>query len=79
MELISRRCIEELEGGKIQNLEAYMDNTTKEYANMVEKIRKVVGVDTLKFNSINDVCDAIGLPREQLCLHCFDGASYGHK
>ncbi|MBQ3989681.1 MAG: amidophosphoribosyltransferase, partial [Bacteroidales bacterium] len=78
MELIARRCIEELEGGHIRNLEAYKDETTPQYAKMVEMIRQRVGVDTLKFNSLQTVCDAVGLPREQLCLHCFDGASYGY-
>lgn len=76
MELIARRCIEELEGGEIRNLEAYRDNTTKEYATMVEKIRQHVGVDTLKFNDLQTVCDAIGLPKHQVCTHCFDGSSY---
>ena len=76
MELIARRCIEELEGGEIRNLEAYRDSSSKEYATMVEKIRQHVGVDTLKFNSLQTVCDAIGLPKEQVCTHCFDGSSY---
>ena len=43
----------------------------------METIRKTVGVDTLKFNSLATVCDAIGLPKERLCTHCFDGSSYG--
>ena len=76
MELIARRCIEELEGGEIRNLEAYRDSSSKEYATMVEKIRQHVGVDTLKFNSLQTVCDAIGLPKDQVCTHCFDGSSY---
>ncbi len=76
MELIARRCIEELEGGEIRNLEAYRDSTSKEYAAMVEKIRQHVGVDTLKFNSLETVCNAIGLPKAQICTHCFDGSSY---
>lgn len=76
MELIARRCIEELEGGEIRNLEAYRDSTSKEYAAMVEKIRQHVGVDTLKFNSLPDVCNAIGLPKSQVCTHCFDGSSF---
>ena len=76
-ELIARRCIEELEGGSICNLEAYCDHTTKEYANMVELIRKHVGVDTLKFNNLDTVCNAIGLPKEKVCTHCFDGSSWG--
>lgn len=76
MELIARRCIEELEGGQIRNLEAYRDSTSKEYAAMVEKIRQHVGVDTLKFNSLEAVVDAIGLPKNEVCTHCFDGSSY---
>lgn len=76
MELITRRCIEQLEGGEIRNLEAYKDETSKEYANMVEMIRQRVGVDTLKFNSLQTIVDAIGLPKEKICTHCFDGSSY---
>ena len=76
MELIARRCIEELEGGQIRNLEAYRDSTSKEYATMVEKIRQHVGVDTLKFNSLQNVVDAIGMPKCDVCTHCFDGSSY---
>lgn len=76
-ELIARRVIEELEGGQIRNLEKYCDHTTKEYAEMVEKIRQHVGVDTLKFNSLDTVCNAIGLPKERVCTHCFDGSSWG--
>ena len=76
-ELITRRVIEELEGGQVKNLEAYRDETTPQYARMVETIRKTIGVDTLKFNSLDTVCNAIGLPKEKICTHCFDGSSYG--
>lgn len=76
-ELITRRVIEELEGGQIRNLQAYQDETTREYATMVETIRKTIGVDTLKFNSLGTLCDAIGLPKCDVCTHCFDGSSYG--
>lgn len=79
MELISRRCIEELEGDSTKNLELYCDHTTKQYANLVEKIRQKVGVDTLKFNTLDDVVKSIGLDKCRLCTHCFDGSSYGHK
>ena len=79
MELISRRCIEELEGESTKNLELYCDSSTKQYVNLVEKIRQKVGVDTLKFNTLEDVVNSIGMPKCQLCTHCFDGSSYGHK
>ncbi len=76
-ELITRRVIAELEGGEVRNIEAYRDESSKEYARMVETIRSTVGVDTLKFNTLDTVCKAIGLPKCDLCTHCFDGSSYG--
>lgn len=77
MELITRRVIEELEGDSTKNLHLYCDDSTKEYANMVELIRKHLGVDTLKFNKLETIANAIGLPKERICTHCFDGSSYG--
>ena len=77
MELITRRCIEELEGVSDRNLELYADSSTTQYARLVECIRKHIGVDTLKFNTIENICEAIGQPKCQYCTHCFDGSSYG--
>ena len=78
MELITRRVVGELEGGdNSKNLQRYMDHTSPEYARMVEVIRKHLGVDTLKFNTIDTVTQAIGLPKERICTHCFDGSSFG--
>lgn len=77
MELITRRVIKELEGDSTKNLHLYMDETTKQYANLVEAIRKHLGVDTLKFNTIGTIAKAIGLPKERICTHCFDGSSFG--
>ena len=77
MELITRRVIKELEGDDSKNLHLFLDSTTKEYANMVEIIRKHLGVDTLKFSTLDMITDAIGLPKDRLCTHCFDGSSYG--
>ena len=76
-ELITRRIITKLEGGQVRNLEAYHDDTTPQYARMVEAIRQEVGVDTLKFNTLADLCAAIGLPKDRVCTHCFDSSSYG--
>jgi amidophosphoribosyltransferase len=78
MELITRRCVEKLEGDDNKNIEKYCDPTTPEYANLIEMLRKHVGVDSLKFNTLESVVKAIGLPKCDLCTHCFDGSSYGH-
>ena len=76
MELITRRIIEKLEGDPNKNLDKYIDSNTPEYAQMVEEIRKQFGLTTLKFNKVEDLVDAIGLPKCKLCTHCFDGSSH---
>ena len=78
LELVTRRFVEEFEGSCDKNIERYCDASTKEYANMVERMRKQLGVDTLKFNTLEGVVNAIGLPKCDLCTHCFDGSSYGY-
>ena len=75
MELITRRIIRELEGGSEKNVEKYTDATTPEYQRMTSEIARQLDLDSLKFNTIDTLVKSIGLPREDLCLHCFDGSS----
>ena len=79
MELITRRCIKEMEGDDNANIDKYCDPSTPEYARLIEMLRQHVGVDSLKFNTLDSVVSAIGLPKCELCTHCFDGSSYGHE
>lgn len=37
----------------------------------LEEIRRFIGADTLKYQELENVSRAIGLPEEQLCLDCF--------
>ena len=39
----------------------------------VEDIRKEIGADSLAYNSLEGLIEAIGLPRERLCLGCLTG------
>ncbi len=76
LELITRRVIADLEGDPDAKLDTYADERTPEYAAMVEQIRQRLGLTSLRFNTINDIVEAIGLPKEKICTHCFDGSSY---
>jgi len=76
MELISRRIIKELEGDPNKNLEKYATSDSPEYNRLVEEIRKRFGLDSLKFNKIETLVEAIGLPKCKICTHCFDGSSH---
>lgn len=75
MELISRRLIEKYEGDANKNLEAYAKTGSPEYNRLVKGIAEHLGMDTLKFNTLETLVEAIGLPKEQICTHCFDGSS----
>jgi len=43
---------------------------------MVEKIRRRLKLTSLKYQRLEDLVDAIGLPKEKVCTHCWDGTSY---
>ena len=75
LELITRRIISELEGDSDKNVDKYTDSTSPEYSRMVAEIARQLDLDSLKFNTIEDLVKSIGLPREDLCLHYFDGSS----
>ena len=40
---------------------------------MVKWIQKELGVTTLRYQKIDDMVKAIGLPKEKLCLYCWTG------
>ncbi|MBO5799062.1 MAG: amidophosphoribosyltransferase [Paludibacteraceae bacterium] len=76
LDLITRRIIKEFEGDHNKNLEKYKTTDSPEYNRLVEKIRSTFDLSSLKFSTIEDLVEAIGLPKDQICTHCFDGSSY---
>lgn len=76
MELISRRIIAEFEGSIDKNVHLYSVTGSREYNRLVEAIRDRLGVTTLRFSTLENVVKAIGLPKEGICTHCFDGSSH---
>jgi len=72
-ELAARRAIRSIEGKDIEDVSEYLNPESEKYARMVEWIRKELGATTLKYQTIDDMIQAIGLPREKLCLHCWLG------
>jgi len=41
---------------------------------MVNEIARRLGLTTLKFSTIEAIVESIGLPKDQICTHCFDGS-----
>lgn len=75
LELITRRIVKELEGDENKNLDKYATTGSLEYEKMVSIIAERFGLSSLKFNTLETLVEAIGLPKSQLCTHCFDGSS----
>ncbi len=75
MELITRAVIKELEGDDVseEKLRRYADPDTEEYERMVEGIRQKLNFTSLRFNRLDDMLDAVGLPPENLCTYCWNG------
>jgi len=72
-ELVARRAIWALEGNKTDDIREYLDDTSEKYLQMVDWIAQEIGVTTLRYQRIDDMVEAIGLPRDKLCLHCWLG------
>ncbi len=79
MELITRRTIAELEGEEAalneERVRAYTITDSPEYKRMVDLIAEKFGLHSLRFTKLETLIRAIGLPRSQVCTHCFDGSS----
>lgn len=73
-ELATRKAIIQLEGSET-NFEEYLDPTSEKYKAMIEKIAENLGIDSLMYQNMDDLVEAIGLPKEKLCTHCWDGSS----
>ena len=74
MELISRRTIQALEGDEGQNhLEEYADGSTPRGKCMLEAICKEMGFDSLGYQSLEGLLEAIGLDRDKVCTYCWTG------
>ena len=75
MDLITRRVIRSEEGENVSSevLEEYSNPDSEKYKRMVDEIRKQLGFTTLSFNRLDDMVEAIGIGKENLCTYCFDG------
>lgn len=74
--LAGRKAVFELEGTDNVPLGEYARAGSEKNRAMVECIRKRLGLTSLQFQTMDDLVTAIGLPKEQLCTHCWDGTSW---
>jgi len=72
-ELAARKAIKAIEGKDIKDVGAYLEEDSLKYKKMLEWITKDIGATSLKYQKLNDMVQAIGLPQDKLCLYCWTG------
>ena len=74
MDLLARRVIQELEGDEGQNhVEEYADSTTERGQCLLKSICEKFGFDSLGYQSLDGVLEAIGIDRDKVCTYCWNG------
>jgi len=76
LDLVGRKIIHKLNGGKDVDLTEYAVAGSDKNLAMVEGIRDRLKLTSLKYQRLDDLIASIGLPKKKLCTHCWDGSSY---
>ena len=74
MELLSRKTIQALEGDEGQeHLAEYADASTERGQCMLKAICQEMGFDSLGYQSLDGLLEAIGIDRDKICTYCWTG------
>lgn len=74
MDLIARRVVQRLEGDEgQQHLAEYADARTERGQCLLRTICEEMGFDSLSYQSLDGMLEAIGIDREKVCTYCWTG------
>ena len=74
MDLLARRTIQELEGDEgHQHLDEYSDSHTERGQCLRKAISEKLGFDSLEYQSLDGLLEAIGIDPENICTYCWNG------
>ncbi len=73
LDLAGRWAIKDLIGRDLENPVEYINPESDNYKAMVNVIREKLHLTTLKYQKLENLVKAIGLPKEKLCTYCWDG------
>jgi amidophosphoribosyltransferase len=76
LDLAGRKAIYDLFGTEAVDLKDYASSGSGGHDAMVDHICKRLKLTSLRYQTLDDLVTAIGLPKEKLCTHCWDGTSY---
>ena len=74
MELLSRKIVQRLEGDEGQKyLKEYADAHTQRGQCLLKTICEDMGFDSLAYQSLDGILEAIGIDRSKICTYCWTG------
>ncbi|MBO7251716.1 MAG: amidophosphoribosyltransferase [Oscillospiraceae bacterium] len=74
MELLTRKTIQNLEGNVgQQHLKEYADSTTERGQCLLKSICEEMGFDSLGYQTLDGLLEAIGIDRDKVCTYCWTG------
>ncbi|MBQ7599121.1 MAG: amidophosphoribosyltransferase [Clostridia bacterium] len=74
MELIARRAIVEIEGEEgLKHVDEYSDRSTERGKKLRNKICEMLNFESLEFQSLQGIIEAIGIDECKLCTYCWNG------
>ena len=74
MDLLARRKVQELEGDEgQQHLDEYADASTERGKCLLHAICEEMGFDSLGYQSLDGLLEAIGIDRDKICTYCWNG------
>ena len=74
MELLTRKMIQKMEGDKGQQfVSEYADSSTERGKCLLKSICEEMGFDSLGYQSLDGLLEAIGLDRDKVCTYCWTG------
>ena len=74
MDLLARRTIQELEGDEGQeHVAEYADASTQRGGCMLKAICEKFGFDSLGYQSLDGLLEAIGIDKDRVCTYCWSG------
>ena len=74
MELLARKTVYELEGEEgLKHIEEYSDAKTERGQCLLKTICDKLGFDSLGYQSLEGVLEAIGLDKNKVCTYCWNG------
>ncbi len=73
LDLAARKAVAQLVPNGSPDLSAYANPDSPEHQAMIDVIRQRIKLTSLRYQRLDDLVDAVGLPRQRLCTYCWDG------